>query len=79
MGNYHSRIKKQTKISEIEPQITTNINEEKKLKYYLPNNHTDVDRQHANTFVKKEIFQGSFSASIEERLNRGGCKVLDVW
>lgn len=77
MGNGNSKFKKQTKLSaEVKPQI---INEEKELKYYLPNNHTDIDRQHNNTFVKKVIFQGSFSASIEERLNRGECKVLDVW
>ncbi|CAB4474660.1 uncharacterized protein OCT59_020268 [Rhizophagus irregularis] len=79
MGNGKSKIKKQTKLTtEVKPQIINEVKEDKELKYYLPNNYTDVDRQHNNTFVKKEVFQGSFSASIEERLNRGECKVLDV-
>ncbi|GBB92130.1 hypothetical protein RclHR1_01970012 [Rhizophagus clarus] len=80
MGNNpskNSKTKRQTKPSEVEPQITISINEEKKLEYYLPNSHNDIDRLHANTFVKKEMFQGNFSVSIEEKLNKG-CKVLDV-
>ncbi|RIA99739.1 S-adenosyl-L-methionine-dependent methyltransferase [Glomus cerebriforme] len=71
MGNKHSR----QSYSKVE-QITKNEADE--AKYYLPNSLDDIDRLHAHTFIKMNVFQSNFSVPIEERLIRGECKVLDV-
>ncbi|CAB4380363.1 unnamed protein product [Rhizophagus irregularis] len=58
------------------PTSPTSSNEEKEtLKYYLPNDNNDIDRQHAHHFIKRYLFQSYFSAPI---VIGEGVKVLDV-
>ncbi|GES97755.1 S-adenosyl-L-methionine-dependent methyltransferase [Rhizophagus clarus] len=82
MGNINSRFK--LRKTKPKPQLIPKksqefVNEEKELAdYYLSNNDfNDLDRQHMHNFIIKYIFQGSFSAPVEENLTLG-CKVLDV-
>jgi len=82
MGNIHSFFDfKHTKSYKkhnsqlCEPEPTDSV---KGLKYYLPNNFEDVDRQHIYHFFKRYVFQSNFMVPIEKELIQGGCKVLDV-
>lgn len=86
MGNNYSRLKlreaksKSQLVSNQLPEVVSPevVNEEKELAYYLSNNDfDDIDRQHMHNFIIKYLFQGNFSAPVEEKLTLG-CKVLDI-
>jgi hypothetical protein len=78
MGVNNSKVlkSKKSKSKQITPHDL--INKEKESTYYLSNDINDVDRLHIQHFFKKFIFQNNFSSPIEDKLIKGGCKVLDV-
>ncbi|GBB92127.1 hypothetical protein RclHR1_01970009 [Rhizophagus clarus] len=81
MGNNNSSLKHKNKKIETNKEIdnkTTELEEKKELKYYIPNNYDDIDRVHMFHFLQRYIFQSNFSSPIEERLMQEKCKVLDV-
>ncbi|PKY55469.1 S-adenosyl-L-methionine-dependent methyltransferase [Rhizophagus irregularis] len=81
MGNNISSSERKNKRIEFYKEIdnrTTDLEVEKELKYYIPNNYEDIDREHMFHFFQSRIFQNNFSSPIEERLMREGCKVLDI-
>ncbi|GBC03629.1 hypothetical protein RclHR1_05220006 [Rhizophagus clarus] len=51
---------------------------EKLLDYYLSTDAGSIDRLHMYHFLRGYIFQGNFSSPIENKLIKGGCKVLDI-
>jgi hypothetical protein len=82
MGNNisSSRKRKSSKIV-LDKEIvnkTEDLEVEKDLKYYIPNNYEAVDLIHMFHFSQRYIFQSNFSSPIEEKLKRGKCKVLDI-
>lgn len=81
MGNNISSSERKNKKIEFYKEIdnrTTDLEVEKELKYYIPNNYEDIDREHMFHFFQSRIFQNNFSSPIEERLLREECKVLDI-
>ncbi|CAB4380393.1 unnamed protein product [Rhizophagus irregularis] len=81
MGNNISSSERKNKKIEFYKEIdnrTTDLEVEKELKYYIPNNYEDIDREHMFHFFQSRIFQNNFSSPIEERLMREECKVLDI-
>ncbi|CAG8593890.1 9251_t:CDS:2 [Ambispora leptoticha] len=47
-------------------------------KYFLPAIREEVDRLQSLHFLLHHIWQSNFSSAMEEKLQRGGAKVLDV-
>ncbi|RGB40707.1 S-adenosyl-L-methionine-dependent methyltransferase, partial [Rhizophagus diaphanus] len=81
MGNNNSSSKHKSKKIEFYKEIDNkpmDLEVEKELKYYIPNNYEDIDRLHMFHFFQRYLFQGNYSSPIEEGLMRGKCKVLDI-
>jgi ubiquinone/menaquinone biosynthesis C-methylase UbiE len=68
------------KISKIKPKFfyQTKSKECEKLKSYLLDDDNEINRHHMHHFLKRFLFQNNFSSSIEQKLIRNQCKVLDV-
>ncbi|RIA89157.1 S-adenosyl-L-methionine-dependent methyltransferase [Glomus cerebriforme] len=73
MGNIFSFKKKNSSKIEKEDKI-----EKEPLKYFLPNFVKDTDIMVIFHFLGCYLFQGIFSAPIEDKLTNECCKVLDV-
>ncbi|CAB4414372.1 unnamed protein product [Rhizophagus irregularis] len=81
MGNSHSSSKRKSKKTALYKEIDnkpTNLEPNKELKYYIPNNYEDIDRLHMFHFFQRYLFQSNYSSPIEERLTQGKCKVLNI-
>jgi hypothetical protein len=81
MGNNNSSSKHKSKKIEFYKEIDNkpmDLEVEKELKYYIPNNYEDIDRLHMFHFFQRYLFQGNYSSPIEEGLMRGKYKVLDI-
>ena len=72
MGNNNSQLK----INESTSNQLPTFNRRSSMEDFTTNDF--IDRQHMHHFLKNSLFQGNFSAPIEEKLIQGGCKVLDV-
>ncbi|PKC01090.1 hypothetical protein RhiirA5_427260 [Rhizophagus irregularis] len=73
--NKRSTIKKIPKFDQIESEQER---QEKILSYLSSNDFDSIDRLHMYHFLKRYIFQNNFSSPIEDKLIKGGCKVLDA-
>ncbi|GBB84808.1 hypothetical protein RclHR1_11390002 [Rhizophagus clarus] len=71
----HSSIKKIREFDKIESEQEK---QEKLLDYYLSTDSGSIDRLHMYHFLRGYIFQSNFSSPIEDKLIKGGCKVLDI-
>ncbi|CAB4438931.1 unnamed protein product [Rhizophagus irregularis] len=82
MGNKNSRLKhkKSTikKIPEFDQIESEQERQDKLLDYYLSTDINSIDRLHMYHFLKSYLFQGNFSSPIEDKLIKGGSKVLDI-
>ncbi|GBB85084.1 hypothetical protein RclHR1_11660004 [Rhizophagus clarus] len=79
MGNKNSHLKhKQQKIPEFDKIESEQEGQEKLLDYYLSTDARSIDRLHMYHFLIAYIFQSNFSSPIEDKLIKGGCKVLDI-
>ena len=74
MGNNNSLLKNKESTSKQLKEWSMDENVEN----IIGNDYNDyIDRQHMHHFLRKYIFQGNFSAPMEEKLIQG-CDVLDV-